>query len=55
MITNEVAEARHGGIIALADIALHIGKNVAGHIVNEMSEPTSSSSAAFGSGPLIVL
>src|SRR6266576_1778254 len=34
------------GIIALADIALHTGKNVAGHIVKEVSEPTSSSSAA---------
>ncbi len=34
------------GIIALADIALHTGKNVAGHIVKEVSEPTSSASAA---------
>ncbi len=34
------------GIIALADIALHTGKNVAGHIEKEVSEPTSSSSAA---------
>src|SRR5437867_10510627 len=34
------------GIIAIADIALHTGKNVAGHIVKEVSEPTSSSSAA---------
>src|SRR6266568_4202653 len=33
-------------IIALADIALHTGKNVAGHIVKEVSEPTSSASAA---------
>jgi CBS domain-containing protein len=34
------------GILALADVALHTGKNVAGHIVREVSEPTSSSSAA---------
>jgi CBS domain-containing protein len=34
------------GIVALADIALHTGKNVAGHIVKEVSEPTSSASAA---------
>ena|SRR5213593_536491 len=34
------------GIIALADIALHTGKNVAGHIVREVSEPTLSASAA---------
>jgi CBS domain-containing protein len=34
------------GIIALADIALHTGKNVAGHIVREVSEPTSAASAA---------
>src|SRR5881396_1428701 len=34
------------GIIALADIALHTGKNVAGHIVKEVSEATSSASAA---------
>jgi CBS domain-containing protein len=34
------------GIIALSDIALHTGKNVAGHIVKEVSEPTSSASAA---------
>src|SRR6267143_1947744 len=34
------------GIIALADIALHTGKNVAGHIVKEVSEPTSAASAA---------
>jgi CBS domain-containing protein len=34
------------GIITLADIALHTGKNVAGHIVKEVSEPTSSASAA---------
>ena len=31
--------------IALADIALHTGKNVAGHIVKEVSEPTLSASA----------
>jgi CBS domain-containing protein len=34
------------GIIALADISLHTGKNVAGHIVREVSEPTTSASAA---------
>ena len=34
------------GIIALADIALHTGKNVAGHVVREVSEPTLSASAA---------
>jgi len=34
------------GIVALADISLHTGKNVAGHIVREVSEPTSSASAA---------
>jgi CBS domain-containing protein len=33
------------GIISLADIALHTGKNVAGHIVREVSEPTVSASA----------
>ena len=33
------------GIIALADIALHTGKNVAGHIVREVSEPTLTASA----------
>jgi CBS domain-containing protein len=33
------------GIVALADIALHTGKNVAGHIVREVSEPTVSASA----------
>jgi CBS domain-containing protein len=33
------------GIIALADIALQTGKNVAGHIVKEVSEPTLSASA----------
>ncbi len=38
------------GIIALADIALHTGKNVAGHIVKEVSEPTSSASAASAAG-----
>ncbi len=36
------------GIIALADVALHTGKNVAGHIVRQVSEPTSSASAATG-------
>ena len=34
------------GILALADVSLHTGKNVAGHIVREVSEPTSSASAA---------
>jgi CBS domain-containing protein len=38
------------GIIALADIALHTGKNVAGHIVREVSERTSSASAASNTG-----
>ena len=38
------------GIIALADIALHTGKNVAGHIVREVSEPTSSASSASAAG-----
>ena len=33
------------GIISVADIALHTGKNVAGHIVREVSEPTLSASA----------
>src|SRR5881275_402006 len=33
------------GIIALADVALYTGKKVAGHIVKEVSEPTSSASA----------
>jgi CBS domain-containing protein len=36
------------GIVALADIALSTGKNVAGHIVREVSEPTSAASAAAG-------
>jgi CBS domain-containing protein len=36
------------GIVALADIALSTGKNVAGHIVKEVSEPTSAASAAAG-------
>ena len=34
------------GIVALADIALHTGKNVAGHVVREVSEPTVGASAA---------
>ena len=34
------------GIVSVADIALHTGKNVAGHIVREVSEPTMSASAA---------
>ena len=34
------------GIVALADVARHTGKNVAGHIVREVSEPTAAASAA---------
>ena len=33
------------GILAVADVALNTGKNVAGHIVREVSEPTASASA----------
>lgn len=33
------------GMLALADVALHTGKNVAGHILREVSEPTLSASA----------
>jgi predicted transcriptional regulator len=33
------------GMLSLADIALHTGKNVAGHVVREVSEPTLSASA----------
>jgi len=33
------------GMLAVADVARHTGKNVAGHIVKEVSEPTSSASA----------
>ncbi len=33
------------GIVAVADVALHTGKNVAGHIVKEVSEPTRAASA----------
>ena len=33
------------GMLAVADIALHTGKNVAGHIVTEVSQPTLSASA----------
>jgi len=33
------------GMLALADVALHTGKNVAGQIVKEVSEPTRSASA----------
>jgi CBS domain-containing protein len=33
------------GIVSVADIALHTGKNVAGHVVKEVSEPTLSASA----------
>ena len=34
------------GMVAVADVALNTGKNVAGHIIREVSEPTSSASAA---------
>src|SRR6266498_5713116 len=34
------------GIVALADIALHAKKSVAGEIVKEVSEPTKAASAA---------
>jgi CBS domain-containing protein len=34
------------GIVALADIALHAKKSVAGDVVKEVSEPTSAASAA---------
>lgn len=42
-----VVDERGGcvGILAVADIALHTGKNVAGHIVTEVSQPTLSASA----------
>ena len=33
------------GMLSVADIALHTGKNVAGHIIREVSEPTLSASA----------
>ena len=33
------------GMLSWADIALHTGKNVAGHIIREVSEPTLSASA----------
>ena len=33
------------GMLAVADVARHTGKNVAGHVVREVSEPTSSASA----------
>ena len=33
------------GIVAVADVALHTGKNVAGHVIREVSEPTLSASA----------
>ena len=36
------------GMLAVADVALHTGKNVAGHIVKEVSEPTSAASAVAG-------
>jgi CBS domain-containing protein len=34
------------GIVALADIALQAGKNVAGEVVTEVSRPTANASAA---------
>jgi CBS domain-containing protein len=34
------------GIVALADIALHAKKNIAGEVVKEVSEPTAAASAA---------
>jgi hypothetical protein len=34
------------GIVALADIALHAAKREAGEVVKEVSEPSSSASAA---------
>lgn len=34
------------GIVALADIALYVRKNVAAQVVKEVSEPTSAASAA---------
>lgn len=33
------------GMVAVSDIALHTGKNVAGHIVREVSTPTATASA----------
>jgi CBS domain-containing protein len=36
------------GIVALADIALHVRKSVAGEIVKEVSEPTKAASATAG-------
>src|SRR5438094_3701597 len=33
------------GMLTVADVALHTGKNVAGHIVKEVSEPTRTASA----------
>src|SRR5437870_8763254 len=36
------------GMLAVADVARHTGKNVAGHIVREVSEPTSAASAVAG-------
>jgi CBS domain-containing protein len=38
------------GTLALADVALNTGKNVAGQIIREVSEPTSSASAASAAG-----
>lgn len=36
------------GMVAVSDIALSTGKNVAGHIVREVSTPTGSASAVAG-------
>ena len=36
------------GMLAVADVALHTGRNVAGHIVTQVSEPTSAASAVAG-------
>lgn len=36
------------GMLAVADVSLHTGKNVAGHVVREVSEPTSAASAVAG-------
>ena len=36
------------GLIAVADVALHTGKNVAGHIVREVSTPTPATHLHIG-------
>ena len=40
------------GMIAVADVALHTGKNVAGHIVREVSTPTPASHPHIGKNVL---